>query len=40
MHIYLIRRPEPLDFHGLCYGRRDLDIGPESLAAAGSELAL
>jgi hypothetical protein len=21
MHIYLIRHPEPLESHGLCYGR-------------------
>jgi alpha-ribazole phosphatase len=34
MPIYLIRHPEPVDCRGLCYGRKDVEVAPASVAAA------
>jgi alpha-ribazole phosphatase len=34
MELYLVRHPEPVDWHGQCYGRKDLSVTPESVAAA------
>jgi alpha-ribazole phosphatase len=38
MSLYLIRHPQPSGVRGLCYGRRDVGIEPESLAAAVSSV--
>jgi alpha-ribazole phosphatase len=38
MSLYLIRHPQPVGVRGLCYGRRDVGIEPESLAAAVSSV--
>ena len=32
MRVLLVRHPEPIDASGLCYGRTDLDVAPESAA--------
>jgi len=34
MHLYLIRHPRPQEVGGLCYGRRDVRVGNESLVRA------
>jgi alpha-ribazole phosphatase len=34
MRIYLIRHPQPAEAHGRCYGREDLGVDAQSLAAA------
>jgi len=34
MEIYLIRHPRPSQFEGLCYGRTDMPVDPDALAAA------
>jgi alpha-ribazole phosphatase len=38
MELYLIRHPEPVDWHGQCYGRKDLAVTPESVAAAAASV--
>jgi alpha-ribazole phosphatase len=38
MELYLIRHPEPVDWHGQCYGRKDLAVAPESVAAAAASV--
>jgi alpha-ribazole phosphatase len=38
MELYLVRHPEPVDWHGQCYGRKDLAVTPESIAAAAASV--
>jgi alpha-ribazole phosphatase len=34
MHVYLVRHPKPVDADGLCYGRLDVAVTQEAIAAA------
>ena len=34
MQIYLVRHPQPIDADGLCYGRLDVAVTPQAIAAA------
>jgi len=34
MQVYLIRHPAPIEAEGLCYGREELRVEPQALAAA------
>ena len=34
MQIYLVRHPQPIDTDGLCYGRLDVAVTPQAIAAA------
>jgi alpha-ribazole phosphatase len=38
MQLYLVRHPQPADVTGLCYGRREVPVGPESVADAAAEV--
>jgi alpha-ribazole phosphatase len=38
MQLYLVRHPEPLNGGGRCYGREDLELDPQALAAAGAAI--
>lgn len=38
MRVVLIRHPEPVGAQGLCYGRTDLDVAPESVARCADRL--
>jgi alpha-ribazole phosphatase len=38
MQLYLIRHPRPINAEGLCYGRRDIPVDPESVARAAAGL--
>jgi alpha-ribazole phosphatase len=38
MHIYLIRHPPPIDADGLCYGRLDVAVDEQDLAAAAESI--
>jgi alpha-ribazole phosphatase len=33
MRLYLVRHPEPIACHGICYGRMDLEVDPAHLRA-------
>lgn len=34
MHIYLVRHPRPTGTEGLCYGRLEVAVTPQAIAAA------
>lgn len=38
MQLYLVRHPAPLVPPGVCYGRTDLDVAPQAVAAALAQL--
>jgi alpha-ribazole phosphatase len=38
MEIYLVRHPRPSGCEGLCYGRTDMPVDPDTLAAAAASL--
>jgi|HubBroStandDraft_2_1064218.scaffolds.fasta_scaffold183878_2 alpha-ribazole phosphatase len=38
MEIYLIRHPRPCRYEGVCYGRTDVPVDPDALAAAATSL--
>jgi alpha-ribazole phosphatase len=38
MDIYLVRHPQPVDADGLCYGRLDLAVTQQAIAAAAEEV--
>jgi alpha-ribazole phosphatase len=38
MHIYLVRHPPPIDADGVCYGRLDVAVDEQDIAAAADSL--
>jgi alpha-ribazole phosphatase len=38
MQLYLVRHPLPVDAVGTCYGRADLSVAPDTLAAAAASI--
>ena len=39
MHIYLVRHPPPIDADGLCYGRLEVAVAEQDIAAAAESIA-